>query len=327
VVDELIAHARAAFGWDGDIAVSAGPRGALGQIWRLDIGASRYALKEIFDEPPTEASIQQELAFARLASEAGVRVPISHPDRDGKHLLTVPGGTWLRCYDWIDLHRVPVTAPDTAPRLGALLARLHRSAPAAAAESDGAPPDPWYDRPPAACEWADVSRPGAAPWSARLAELLATVPQLCEAVRPADPARLIMCHRDLHPENVFTDPNGALVVVDFDDMGPAEPSQELAHALFNWFCTKDTADLNAVRVMVQSYLSEGGPGRITGPEDFSMLVASRLNFLLSQARLALNPLTEPRHREWAEHEVDTSLHIMPTPRQLADVLSVTRQCR
>ena len=68
--------------------VSAGPRGALGQIWRLDVGPARYALKEIFAEPPSEALIEAELAFARRAAEAGVRLPASHPDRDGRHLLT-----------------------------------------------------------------------------------------------------------------------------------------------------------------------------------------------------------------------------------------------
>ena len=108
-----MAHARAAFGWDGEIEVSAGPRGALGQIWRLEIGPVRYALKQIFAEPPTEASIQAELAFARRADEAGVRVPASHPDREGRYLITAPGGTWLRCYDWVDLRPVAPPAADT----------------------------------------------------------------------------------------------------------------------------------------------------------------------------------------------------------------------
>ena len=36
--------------------------------------------------------------------------------------------------------------------------------------------------------------------------------------------------------------------------------------------------------------------------------------------------SEHRHREWAEREIDELLHIMPTPRQLADVLAVTRDC-
>ena len=55
-----------------------------------------------------------------------------------------------------------------------------------------------------------------------------------------------------------------------------------------------------------------------------MLVASRLNFLLVQARVAIDPGAEPRHREWAEREIDEALRILPTPRQLSDVLNLTR---
>src|ERR687890_598874 len=108
--EALVAHARDAFGLSGDVAVSAGPRGALGQIWRLDVGPARYALKEIFDEPPSEALIEAELAFARRAIEAGVRLPSSHPDREGRYLLTAPGGTWLRLYDWVDLRPIEPAA-------------------------------------------------------------------------------------------------------------------------------------------------------------------------------------------------------------------------
>jgi hypothetical protein len=141
-----VAHVQEAFGWSEDVVVSAGPRGALGQIWRLDVGPARYALKEIFAEPPSEALIEAELAFAERAAEAGVRLPASHPDREGRHLLAA---------------------------------------------------------------------------------------------------------------------------------------------------------------------------------DFSMLLACRLNFLLVQARVAIDPRAERRHREWAEREIDEALRILPTPRQLADVLELT----
>lgn len=323
MVEELVAHLREAFGWDADVVVSAGPRGALGQIWQLDVGSARYALKEIFGQPPSETLIEAELAFTRRAADVGVRLPASHPDLDGRYLLAGPGGTWLRLYDWVDLRPVVLTEHATPRELGALLARLHRCAPAAAMEPGGEPPDPWYDHLPAAHEWAEAAASDAT-WAARLADRLTTLPELCAAVAPADPAELVVCHRDLHPENVLADPTGALAVIDWDNLGPAAPGRELARALFDWFCDDSTTDLDAMRSMYEAYVREGGPGRITEPADFSMLLASRLNFLLRQTGIALDPRAEPRHRDWAEREIDETLHILPTPRQLADVLKLTR---
>lgn len=321
--EELVAHVREAFGWSGAVRVSAGPRGARGQIWRLDVGPARYALKETFAAPPSEALIEAELAFARRAADVGVRLPASHPDRAGRHVLAAPRGTWMRLYDWIDLRPVELTARAAPRELGTLLARLHRCAPAATVEPGGGPPDPWYDHPPAAHEWAAATASGAA-WAARLADRLATLPELCAAVAPADPAALIVCHRDLHPENVLADPAGALVVVDWDMLGPAAPGRELARALFDWFCDGPTADLEAMRGMYGAYVRAGGPERLTGPADFSMLLASRLNFLLRQTAVALDPRIERRHRQWAEREIAEALRILPTPRHLADVLDLTR---
>src|SRR5262245_58534536 len=100
---ELIAWVREAYGWSEEATASAGPRGALGQIWRLEVGPRRYALKEIFAEPPSDAKIEAELAFTTRATQAGVRLPASRPDRSGRHLLVAPGGEWLRLYDWVDL--------------------------------------------------------------------------------------------------------------------------------------------------------------------------------------------------------------------------------
>ncbi|MET7335037.1 aminoglycoside phosphotransferase family protein [Nonomuraea sp. NPDC005650] len=323
MVAELVAHVREVFGWDAEVVVSPGPRGALGQIWRLEVGPARYALKEIFAEPPSEALIEAELALARRAAAAGVRLPAGHADRDGRHVIAAPGGgTWLRLYDWVDLRPVDLAARATPRELGSLLARLHRCAPATSAEPGGGPPAAWYHRVPAGHEWARAATADAA-WAGRLADRLATLPELCAAVAPADPAELIACHRDLHPENVLADPEGALVVVDWDNLGPAAPGRELARALFDWFCDGPEADLDAMRAMYEAYVREGGPGRVTEAADFSMLLSGRLNFLLGQISVTLDPGAEPRHREWAEREIDEALRTLPTPRQLADVLALT----
>ncbi|MDI1461540.1 aminoglycoside phosphotransferase family protein [Catellatospora sp. KI3] len=316
MVADLVEQLRDVFGWVGPVDVAAGPRGALGQIWQVRVGADRYALKEVLGPPPPPARIAGELAFA---ATTGVRVPRSHPARDGRYAVPAPNGAHLRLYDWIDL--APATG-STPADLGVLLAGLHRTAPPLTTELDGSPPSSWYDQPPAAHRWPDAAASGA-PWADRLAERLRELPELCAAIGPADPARLVLCHRDLHPENVLADPDGTLVVLDWDNLGPADPSRELARIMFDWY-HEGTSDLVAMGELYRAYLAGGGPGRVTGPADCSMLLAGHLNFLLKQARVALDPAAEPRHRAWAEREIDESLRLLPDPGQLSAALAYLR---
>lgn len=96
---------------------------------------------------------------------------------------------------------------------------------------------------------------------------------------------------------------------------PAAPGRELARALFDWFRDGSTADLDAMRTYASCMWRASGPGRITELADFSMLLASRLNFLPVQAGIAIDPRAERRHCEWAEHEIDEALRTLPNPRQ------------
>jgi len=75
--------------------------------------------------------------------------------------------------------------------------------------------------------------------------------------------------------------------------------------------------------MYAAYVRAGGPGRVTGPADATMLVASRLNFLLKEVRIATDPAADPDERAWAEREIDEGLRILPTPGQLRVVLAAT----
>jgi Ser/Thr protein kinase RdoA (MazF antagonist) len=316
---DLVEHARAAFGWRGDVVVAEGPRGALGRIWRVDTGGRRFALKEIFAEPPSAARLAAERTLTSRAAEAGVRLPASHPDRDGRLLVTTPRGTWLRLYDWADLRLADRAAPATPRDLGTLLARLHRCAPAAACEADGSEPDPWYHTVPA--EWPSTSD---TPWADGFARRLGELPELCAAVAPADPADLVLCHRDLHPDNVLADQDGALVVVDWDNFGPAAPGRELAAVLFDWFCEGPVVALDAMRATYAAYRDAGGPGRIAEPADLTMFVACRLNFLRLTLRVALDPAAPPADKAWAVGEIDEGLRLLPSPAALAEVLAAIR---
>jgi Ser/Thr protein kinase RdoA (MazF antagonist) len=318
--EELLAYARGAFGWGEDASAVPGARGALGQIWRVETGGRRLALKEIFGEPPSDALLARELDLARRARHAGVKLPASHPATDGRYLVAIPGGTWLRLFDWIDLRKLDPPEPDTPTKLGTLLAKLHRAAPPATTEADGEPQDPWYHRMPTAEE---LEPPPDAPWAARQHQRIATLPELTARVRPANAEELRICHRDLHPENVQADETGELVVIDWDNLGPAAPTQELAQVIYDWF-GDPTPDLEPMRATVAAYEDAGGPGRITRLEDFTMHLACRLNFLKAQTRVVKDPDTEPRHRAYAEYEIDESLRCLPTPETLRQVLEAVR---
>ncbi len=310
----------AAFGWHGEVAASAGPRGALGQIWRVEVDGERYALKELFDQPPTIELVEAEAVFVERAVAAGVRAPRPHRDLAGRYLVARGEGLWARLYDWVDVTPLDLTAPGTPAAVGTVLARLHNVGAPCATEVDGSPADPWYEQRPALTDFAPALASGLA-WVPRLRERLSTVPALYAVLAPSDPARLLLCHRDLHPGNVQADAAGQLVVVDWDNLGPADPSREVARALLDWWCDPEPS-LPAMRLMYGAYLEAGGPGRITAMSDFTMLVAGRLNFLLKQLRIAADPGSDPSHRAWAEQEIDEALRILPTPSQLEQVLAL-----
>ena len=56
-----------------------------------------------------------------------------------------------------------------------------------------------------------------------------------------------------------------------------------------------------------------------------MLIATQLNFLDLQVRVALDPKAPPRDRNWAELEIDEGLRILPTPDLMAAVLDTVEK--
>lgn len=338
--DDLVDYVRAMFALDptAPATLTPGGRGALGQISRLQIGPSRYAVKELFNEqaPPT-ALISAEVKFTALAAAAGVRVAASYPATDGRYVVPMPDSTgWLRLYDWLDAAPLDLDAApldldaDGLPaRLGTLLGRLHGCAPACDREADGTAPDDWFDVPPAADAWpelVDAAFAGHVAWASELAARLPLIEAITTLAVPADTAAMITCHRDLHPENVLMIDAGAagagqLAVIDWDELGPAHPSRELVRVLLDWFFDHDTLDDDAVRAMLTAYRTAGAPGRIAD-DTFGFVIASRLNFLHRQIGIALDSAAEARHRDWAVREIDEALRILPTPAVLARLVDI-----
>jgi Ser/Thr protein kinase RdoA (MazF antagonist) len=306
-------------------SITALSRGAVGRIWRLDLGADRYAVKELFVESDEE-SVCREVTFTAHLQAAGIRLPGSLPGRTGRFLVPLAGASgdsWLRLYQWVDGIPADPADPGLAAQVGDLLGRLH----AHAVPADGEP-DPWYETVPGPAAWeqlADAARVYGASWSQALAGKLGPLADLAELVAPAARDQLVTCHRDLHPGNVLIDGSGDLVLLDWDDVGPACPDQELAGLLAFWHIDLDgRADDAAVRRTLAAYRSAGGPGRLRDERSFSMYLAGRLNFLHGQASMALESATSPEHRQYAVGEIWDTIARLPSLSLLSHLISLAK---
>ena len=106
-----------------------------------------------------------------------------------------------------------------------------------------------------------------APFAERLSEMrdeLVALEGLME-----EPRDLQTCHRDLWADNVLRTAAGGLCVIDWENCGLADPSQELALVLFEF----GLGDPRRARALYRAYLEAGGPGRIDRRGNFSMLIA------------------------------------------------------
>jgi Ser/Thr protein kinase RdoA (MazF antagonist) len=311
-------------------SITAVSRGATGRIWRLDLGGRQvtgYAVKQLLFEPD-EASVDQETAFTAHLAAAGIRLPRSLPSPGGRYVVpfaaadgTGPG--WLRLYEWIDGAPADLADPGVADRIGDLLGRLH-----ARALPPQGPVDPWYETTPPPAAWDQFAGAGLAQragWAQELTERAALLRVLAGLVAPAARDRLVTCHRDLHPGNVLADRGGALVPLDWDDAGPADPGQELAGLLMFWHADDDggAVDEAAVGRTLRAYYAAGGHGELRDEMSFGMYLAGRLNFLHGQASLALDPSASGEDRAYASAEVSDTLARLPTLTLLSHLLRLS----
>jgi len=116
-------------------------RGAMGQIWRLDLGANRFAVKELCWEASEEPA-RREAELTAYLEAAGIRLPARVPSLSGCFVARLPagsGGEWLRRYRWTDGVPVDLADAGVAARAGGLPGRLHACALPPRGEAG-----PWY---------------------------------------------------------------------------------------------------------------------------------------------------------------------------------------
>jgi Ser/Thr protein kinase RdoA (MazF antagonist) len=245
-------------------------------VWRLETHAGRWAVKVPLHESG-EDEVRAATAFQEAAHAAGVPTPRVRRTTDGDVFAAVDG-TRVRVYEWVDL-----LAPDVRldPALvGTVVATIHRvSIPA-----EG-PLDPWYADPVGADRWdrlVERLRAAGAPFAGQLADLRDELVALEAWIEP--PRTLQTCHRDLWADNVLPTADGGVCVIDWENSGPADPSQELGSVLFEF----GRADPGRARALARAYREAGGPATVTRRGHFSMLIAQ------------LGHITEIAARDWLE---------------------------
>ncbi len=251
------------FGLGGGARLSDGPvaRGKQGEVWRLESAAGSWAVKVPFDES-SEDVVRAATLFQEAAHAAGVPTPQVRRTTDGSVLADLDGRQ-VRVYEWVDL-----LAPDARldPALvGSLVAALHQLP----VPHHGAV-DPWYVEPVGAERWDELVgqlRAAGAPFAGRLAVVRDELVALESWLEP--PQTLRVCHRDLWADNVLPTAAGGVCVIDWENSGPADPSQELGCLLFE-FARGDTG---RARALADAYREAGGPATVTRRGHFSMLIA------------------------------------------------------
>jgi aminoglycoside phosphotransferase (APT) family kinase protein len=247
----------------GDRATLAGPvaRGELGQVWRLITSSGTWAVKEPF-EPKSEAESREEAEIQEIARDAGIPAPGVLRSVGGDVSLLV-GDLRICVFGWVDVLERDPNIDSVA--VGRIVASIHR---VPFPEIRGE--DPWYHEPIADERWEELTvdlKAAGAPFADELASYRGELAVLGRLVEP--PNELQSCHRDLWADNLRATPDGGLCVLDWENFGLVDPSQELCLVLFEF----GAGEAERARDVYRAYVETGGPGRVTGRRTFSMLIA------------------------------------------------------
>jgi phosphotransferase family enzyme len=260
---DVVARIGSTFGLE-DGEMSSGPvaYGRVGEVWRLDCAEGSWAVKTEANAL-SEEGLAPSVRFHEAALAAGLPAPSVRRTVDGDVVGRV-GPHEVRVLSWVDMAAADPWLDPAA--VGRLLAGLHGLP---QMSGDDGTVDPWFVAPVGAAAWDSLVERALAAGAPFAPDLAAHRDELVALEALLSPPReLQWCHRDLFADNVRAVPGGGLVVFDFDNSGPSDPAWELAHVLVEFATEPERA-----RVLVEAYTEAGGPARLTGPGDFTMVIA------------------------------------------------------
>jgi len=282
-VEALEIARRFGLAGSGPVRLSDGPvaQGRQGYVWRLEAADSRWAVK-VTNHSSNEDEVRATAAFQEAACAAGVPAPRVVRTVEGDVLATV-SGRQIRVYEWVDLLEPSL---DLDPvMVGRVVASIHQVRIDAGSE----PVHPWHREPVGAEGWDRLVHrlfEAGAPFAADLAALRDELVALESWLEP--PGAVIMCHLDLWADNLLPTPGGGVCVIDWENSGPGDPHHELACALFEF----GRGDPGRARALIRAYREMGGPGEVSRPGHFTMLIAQ----LGHIAEVAANDWLHPQAR-------------------------------
>lgn len=243
--------------------------------------------------------------YQEAVRRAGVPMPSTVRTVDGDVVADV-GSAVVRVYEWVDLE--PLDRRLGPAAVGQLVASIHR-----VKHYGCSPVHWWYIEAVGAVRWDDlvgelvaVGAPFAPELAAHRDELVAL-----EALLEA-PSNVQTCHRDLFADNVLRTATGGCCVIDWENSGLADPTQELAVVLLEFAC----GDVAWARHLYGAYMAADGPGRLERPGQFSMAIAQLGHLGERACRLWLDP-SQDRARSTSRVEEFLG---EPITRQLVDRL-------
>jgi aminoglycoside phosphotransferase (APT) family kinase protein len=306
------------FGLGGLARLSDRPvaRGKQGLVWQLDTADGRWAVKVPF-HPCGENEVRAAAEFQEAACAAGVPAPHVRRTTEGCVFATLER-CQARVYEWIDL-QAPDPGLDPA-RVGAIVAAIHR-----VSATDPSALDPWYHEPVGADRWDQLVGQlvaAGAPFARRLAGLRDELVALESWIEPPDLIRT--CHRDLWADNVLPTADGGVCVIDWENSGPADPSQELGCVLFEFA----RSDPGRARALTKAYRDAGGPATVSRRGHFSMLIAQLGHITETAATDWLTPNPRSPQRADATAWIGETLDEPHTRELLQTILAAANgECR